>query len=124
MCHTKTSNGQQRDLSRITLFKMLHYLAQLAQSVDVQGTMLSYGPLGFFCLYFAYRDEKRAIQMRESESKNFEYQADIMHRLDGLTRALLVREMEDNPSAGIREYARTAIAKIDSRADRDAKRKP
>lgn len=95
--------------------------AQIAQEMLPQTGLAVYGPLGLITCWLMWRDERRAIQMKESEDRATEQQRDVMHRIDGLTRALLVDMVErDSAGAHAKSFARDAIAKIDAREVRDA----
>ncbi len=67
--------------------------------------LLTYGPLGIILAWFMLRAEKGFAKI-----------GDLAHRIDGLTKALLV-DMVDRDSAGphVKQYARETIAKIDAR---------
>lgn len=98
----------------------MNILALLAQVAEANPALFTYGPLGIITAWMMWRDEKRAIQMREVESRQFEYQADVMHRIDGLAKAFLVKMVKEEPKGStVHEYAATAIAKIDAREARD-----
>lgn len=83
-------------------------IAALAQLVESNNALYTYGPLGIICVWLMYRDEKRAADHRS-----------LGHRLDGLTKALLV-DMTERESCGTntRRYAHEEIAKIDARLPR------
>lgn len=84
----------------------MSWLAILAQTVIENSSMLlTYGPLGAMCVWFMLRAEKVFTEIR-----------DLAHRIDGLTKALLI-DMTNRDTCGVqtKEYAREAIAKIDAR---------
>lgn len=83
----------------------MNLLAQLAQVAQEHQLLYVYGPMGVFCGWLMWRDEKRAGDQRS-----------LSHRIDGLTRALLV-DMTERDSCGphAKRYAREEIAKIDAR---------
>lgn len=87
---------------------MLQQIAQLV--TENHSILLTYGPLGAVCAWLMWRAEK-------TEAKIVNVLGDLAHRIDGLTRAMLV-DMTERESAGERtkEYARQAIAKIDARS--------
>lgn len=95
---------------------MLQQLAQLV--TENHSVFLTYGPLGAVCAWLMWRAEK-------TESKIVNVLGDLAHRIDGLTRAMLV-DMTERESAGerTREYARQAIAKIDARSAGPTKTDP
>ena len=103
------------------LFIMSAYtlgLAEIAVAGD-GGALLTYGPLGIITAWLMYRDEKRATAFRDSETRNAQHHHDILHRIDGLTKALLVEKIEsDATSDYVRKYASETIARIDARAQR------
>lgn len=68
-------------------------------------SLLTYGPLGIVLAWFMLRAEK-----------GFSKIGDLAHRIDGLTRALLM-DMVERESSGraVKEYATKQIAKIDAR---------
>ncbi len=82
-------------------------VAQLAENTSV---LYTYGPMGVVLAWFMWRGEKLAGKI-----------SDLAHRIDGLTRALLV-DMIDREASGphVKKYAQEAIASIDAR---DAMRK-
>ena len=82
---------------------ILSILAQLAQ--DNAPSLLTYGPLGVICAWFMLRGEKVVAEIRF-----------LAHRIDGLTKALLV-DMTERDTCGLntKRYAREEIAKIEAR---------
>lgn len=95
-------------------------LAEIAVAGDGGATLVTYGPLGIITAWLMYRDEKRATAFREIENKNGSYHHDILHRIDGLTKALLVDKVEsEHTSPSVRKYAQDTIAKIDARSARE-----
>lgn len=91
---------------------MLKILAQIAS--DNAGPLLTYGPLGIVCAWLMWKIERMEKSMVEGLGAKL---GDLAHRIDGLTRAMLV-DMTERESAGERtkEYARETIARIDARA--------
>jgi len=87
---------------------IVHAIAQ--EFAVPNSVLLGYGPLGFMVLWFAPRAERVLTKL-----------ADLAHRIDGLTRALLV-DMVERESSGshTKAYAREAIAKNDARNEKDA----
>lgn len=97
----------------------MNILAQAAQLAEANPALYTYGPLGIICAYFMWRDEKRSAMFREHENRNAAWHQEILHRIDGLTRALLVDMMErENVGKQVRDYATQVIAKIDARSER------
>jgi len=96
---------------------MLQTLAQIA--TENAGPLLTYGPLGIVCAWLMWKIERMEKSMVESLGTRL---GDLAHRIDGLTRAMLV-DMTERESAGERtkEYAREAIAKIDARSKAEVK---
>lgn len=85
---------------------MIDHLAQIA---DSQHVLFAYGPMGVIVAWFMLRGEKLAAKV-----------AELSHRIDGLTKALLVDMIErDNAGPHVREYAQETIAKIDARNAED-----
>jgi hypothetical protein len=80
-------------------------IAQAAQALDSSPILLAYGPMGLMLAWFMLRGEKLASKV-----------VDLAHRIDGLTKALLV-DMVDRDTAGphVKQYAKETIAKIDAR---------
>ncbi len=78
-------------------------------ATDNAPLLLSYGPLGIMCAWLMYKGEKVFTEIR-----------DLAHRIDGLTKALLV-DMANRDTCGIqtKRYAQDAIARIDARAEKD-----
>ena len=68
--------------------------------------------MGLMLAWFMLRGEKLASKV-----------ADLAHRIDGLTKALLV-DMIDRDTVGphVKAYAKETIAKIDARAESDEAR--
>lgn len=87
----------------------MNVLAEIAQVVDSAlpgaSIIISYGPMGVILCWFMLRGEKLVLEIRS-----------LSHRLDGLTKALLV-DMIDRESSGehVKNYAREAIVQIDER---------
>lgn len=81
----------------------MHTIGQVL--AENQSVLLTYGPMGIVLAWFMWRGEKYAANL-----------ADLAHRIDGLTKALLV-DMAERESTGSRtkQYARDAIAKIEAR---------
>lgn len=89
---------------------MTTILAVVAQvAADNAGVLLTYGPLGVMCAWLMWRSERVFTELR-----------DLAHRIDGLTKALLV-DMANRDTCGLqtKQYAQDAIAKIDARSQRD-----
>lgn len=80
---------------------MNELLAQVAVHEDL---LFAYGPMGIILAWFMFRAEKVAAKI-----------GDLAHRIDGLTKALLIDMVERESSPKVREYARETIAKIDAR---------
>lgn len=94
----------------------MNVLAQVAQAAEATPALFTYGPMGIITCWLMYRDEKRANQMREVEAKNQLYHYEMLHRIDGLTKALLVDKIDDQSvPPNLRDYARDTVAKIDAR---------
>lgn len=87
----------------------------VSQITETPPGLLTYGPLGIITGWLMYRDEKRATQLRKHEELESEHRIDILHRMDGLTKAILVDVLERNSSQQSKAIAREAIAKIDAR---------
>ena len=89
---------------------MIASIAQLATD-NAAPVLFTYGPMGVILAWFMLRGEKVVSKI-----------ADLSHRVDGLTKAMLV-DMIERESAGphVKQFARDAIAKIDARAARDEK---
>lgn len=79
-------------------------LAQVA-ATDPAGLLLAYGPMGVILAWFMLRGEKLVVEIRG-----------LSHRIDGLTRALLM-DLVSRDSVGIQTkvQARAEIAKIEAR---------
>ncbi len=77
----------------------------IAELADNASPLLTYGPLGAICAWFMFRGEKVAAKI-----------GDLAHRIDGLTKALLV-DMVNRENVGVKtkQYAVDTIAKIDAR---------
>jgi hypothetical protein len=89
---------------------MIQYLAQVAEN---HSALLTYGPLGCFCAWLMWRAERVEAKITEKVGDKI---SDLAHRIDGLTRAMLV-DMAERETTGrnTKQYARDAIAKIDAR---------
>lgn len=98
----------------------MNILALLAQVVEANPALYAYGPLGIICAFFMWRDVAR-----DREREMFmQTVRDVGHRVDGLTKALLVDMVnKENVGPKTKQYAVEAIAKIDARdnGDRDKK---
>lgn len=83
-------------------------IAAIAQIAESNSILYAYGPLGIICAWLMWRDERRAADHRS-----------LGHRLDGLTKALLV-DMTDRDTCGIatKRYANEEIARIEARLPR------
>lgn len=78
------------------------FFSQIASESPI---LFSYGPLGIMCGYLMIRGEKAFARIDA-----------LAHRIDGLTRALLMDMVQrDNVGRSTKDYARDAIAKIDAR---------
>ncbi len=79
-------------------------IAQFA-AVDPTSVLLTYGPMGVILMWFMIRGEKLVVEIRG-----------LSHRIDGLTRALLM-DLVSRDSVGVqtKAQARAEIAKIDAR---------
>lgn len=89
---------------------MTSILAQIAQTLEAN-PFLAYGPMGLVLAWFMLRAEKGFAKIGE-----------LAHRIDGLTKALLV-DMIDRDNAGphVKDYAQKTIAAIDARAAKEEK---
>lgn len=69
------------------------------------GLLLNYGPLGIVLMWFMLRFEKLVVEIRS-----------LSHRLDGLTKALLMDLVSrDSTGPATRAQAQQEIAKIEAR---------
>lgn len=95
---------------------MISALAQLAS--DNASALLNYGPLGLVCAWLMWKIDRLENKLGETLGTKL---GDLAHRIDGLTRAMLV-DMTERESAGprTRAYAQETIQKIDARLARDA----
>ena len=85
---------------------MTHFIAELAES---QPLLFAYGPLGIILAWFMLRAEKGFAKI-----------GDLAHRIDGLTKALLVDMIErDSIGSTTRKYAVETIKRIDARSGKD-----
>jgi hypothetical protein len=84
------------------------FLAILAQLQDSAPALYTYGPMGVILAWFMWRGEKLSTEVRS-----------LAHRIDGLTRALLV-DMMNRETTGptARRYAAEAIAQIEARQNK------
>lgn len=84
----------------------------LAQLVQENTALYTYGPLGIFCAFFMWRD------VVERQKDRTEYRG-LAHRIDGLTRQLMMEMVERGTvSDKTVVYLREQIAKIDARTPR------
>lgn len=85
-------------------------ISQLAS--DNSTVLFAYGPMGVVLAWFMWRAERV-----------FSILADLTHRIDGLTKALLV-DMVNREDTGLatKRYATEAIAKIDARNSSESKK--
>ena len=102
----------------------MNIIAQAASAALGDPLLYTYGPLGIFTCWLMWRDEKRAAQIKRNEDRTYDMQRDVMHRIDGLTKALLVDLIERETSGHeTKRYAADAIQKIDARSARDNERR-
>lgn len=89
----------------------------LAQVATENQALYSYGALGIICAWLMWRDEKRAKDLREADGERSTEMRSLAHRIDGLTKALLV-DITERESCGLhtKRYAKEEIAKIDARS--------
>jgi hypothetical protein len=90
---------------------MSQIFAQTSQALEALSPQMlfAYGPMGIVLAWFMWRAERGFAKI-----------ADLAHRIDGLTKALLVDMVErDNAGLHVREYAAETIAKIDARNKKD-----
>lgn len=80
-------------------------VAVIAQLVNETPLLYTYGPMGIVLAWFMWRGEKIVTEIRS-----------LAHRIDGLTKALLV-DMVERETCGlhVKRYAKEEIAKIDAR---------
>lgn len=89
-------------------------MTTIAQLVtEYQTVLFAYGPMGVMLAWFMFRAEAVRMDLK-----------DVAHRVDGLTKALLV-DMVERESSGdaAKRFAREAIAKIDAREVKDSRKK-
>lgn len=80
-----------------------HLIAQATP--DGFGVLINYGPLGVMLAWFMLRFEKLVVEIRS-----------LSHRLDGLTKALLMDLVSrDSTGPATRAQAQQEIAKIEAR---------
>lgn len=81
----------------------MNIIAQAA--AEPVSILLAYGPMGVILLWFMARGEKLVVEIRS-----------LSHRIDGLSKALLM-DLMSRDSVGIqtKAQARAEIAKIDAR---------
>jgi hypothetical protein len=84
---------------------MIHYILDQAAAIDPGSILISYGPMGVILGWFMLRAEKLVVEIRS-----------LSHRIDGLTKALLM-DLVSRDSVGIqtKTQARAEIAKIEAR---------
>lgn len=84
---------------------MIQQLIAQAVAVDPGSILLTYGPMGIVLGWFMLRGEKLVVEIRS-----------LSHRIDGLSKALLM-DLMSRDSVGIqtKAQARAEIAKIDAR---------
>ncbi len=84
-----------------------HFIAQA--TAEQGGVLLTYGPMGALLLWFMFRGEKLVGEIRG-----------LAHRIDGLTRALLMDMISrDSVGSATKAAAQAEIAKIEARLPRD-----
>lgn len=91
----------------------LHFGTIVAQFVDdAKPLLFAYGPLGLIVAWFMLRAER-----------GFDRVGDLAHRIDGLTRALLMDMIERaHTSETTKRYAEQMIAKIEARSSKGDRR--
>lgn len=88
----------------------------ISQFSDAAPVLLTYGPLGVMVCWFMLKGDQFVTKFGTQI-------ADLAHRVDGLTKALLMDMLErDSSGHNTKRIASEAIAKIDARAARDDKR--
>lgn len=95
-------------------------ITQLAADLPGNPTALYiYGPLGIVCGFFMLLTVALVKSMREESVESRKEIKTLSHRIDGLTRQLMM-EMVERGAVGAKtmDYIRAAIAKIDARADK------
>jgi len=72
------------------------FLANVA-ATDLTSSLLTYGPLGLFCAYMIWRDEKRTKEVADRDKlfgEKFDSVIDeirkVSHRLTGLSKGLML----------------------------------
>ncbi len=90
----------------------MHLAIIIAQLIQEQTALYTYGPLGIICAFFMWRDVARD----KEREKDREVSTALVHRIDGLTRQLMAEMVERGTvSDNTITYLRQQIAKIDSR---------
>jgi hypothetical protein len=94
-------------------------ISQIAAE-QAAGPLLIYGPLGIVCAWLMWKIERMETKMTDALGTKL---GDLAHRIDGLTKALLV-DMVNREDTGIatKKYANEAISKIDARVASESKK--
>lgn len=74
-----------------------------------------WGPLGIFCGWFMWRDTARDKLLREIADKNISALAQVAHKLNGLSRALIFNAATHAPN-GIKELAQKELEEMERKA--------
>lgn len=87
-----------------TIFCCLYAFAFLAtiELAGLQTSLLTYGPLGVICIWLMLRDEKRDQSIR-----------DLSHRINGLSKALLLDILGRPVDAPTRQLAKDMLDKAE-----------
>lgn len=81
-------------------------ISEIIPSAEPNSLIVVYGPMGIMLGWFMWRGEKLVAKI-----------SDLAHRMDGLTKALLVDMVEKNHiSDATKKYANETISKIDARS--------
>ena len=81
-------------------------------TIDAAPALTVFGPMGLMLAWFALRAEKVFTKL-----------ADLAHRIDGLTKALLVDMIErEHTGSAVKTYAKEQIARIDARSAKEDKK--
>ena len=83
---------------------MIHFLLIAQGTADSMSPLYTYGPLGIFCAWLMWRGERVYDGLNK-----------LSHRIDGLTRAMLVDVLSRDTGPTTHKTAQEMLSKIEAR---------
>jgi len=99
-------------------------LAQLVADISSNVELLTYGPLGVICAWFmgltVFMGRKFVQETKDSSDSMRTEIRTLAHRIDGLTRAMLVDTLSrENVGAVSKKFASEMLAKLEAQNQAD-----